>query len=163
MNKDEFEQSYKLIKELYSESDAKKPEIVESLKRLDNSMNNLLESIDKRNACFNEYISLLSEFDYANNITSALDLFPGIRTASEMADPEELKAKSEKMKTAATQIDSLTKIIDSESSSVMLSLKRMFSLVSEYILGQNNVYDNSLDLLSKMDSIYDVGNLSNKN
>ena len=120
----------------------------------------MLPSLSSRDNLFRKYLKLLQEFQYSDKLTSPSDLFPGIRTAAEMADPQELATKAETMKNTAGQIDNLQKKSSSLNNSIVRGLKRCIAEICEYIQQENQIYDLAIDLLQDADSIYDIGQIA---
>lgn len=149
------------IDELDTNASKYENEIKSMLSNSKESIEKLISNIEKRNESFKKYMELLGEFNYSDKLTSPTDLFPGIRTASQMANPEELRRKSEEMKNYAYEVESLSKSITALSNSTVTDIKKVFNELSEYILQQNQIYDMYIELVSDMDSIYDIGKLSN--
>ena len=131
-----------------------------SLEPLNTAITTIVESIDKRNTLLREYTDDVYSFESSNTLTKPSDIFLGVRTAAEMADPEELKTKTEKMKGDAAEIERLQSSIESTQSMILNSFKIVFAALREYLIQNSNIYSMSKDLLDKMDSIYDIAQIA---
>lgn len=160
MTDKEFENQNSTITVLNNQIDTLKKELSSKSNEMGEDMKSFIDIITQRNSNFSKYISLLKEFNFSDNLTSPSDLFVGIRTTSDMANPEELKQKTDVMKTCANGIDSCTKQLDILSNKIVKNLKYILSVVIETSQLENEYYDLSLDLVKDMNSVYDVGQLS---
>lgn len=160
MEQKEFEQRVELITDLINDANALKKDIANAAAKVEPEVNELLPSITERNESFLKYLGLLKDFSFSDKLTTPSDLFPGIRTAAETADPEELNKKAEEMKTYAGQINVLQKKASLLNGTITQDLKRCLGLLAEYILQEDQIYDLSVELLQDADSIYDVGQIA---
>ena len=111
------------------------------------------------NVEFLQYLKDVSDFNYSDKFTTPADLFPGIRTTSQMIDPEELESKVTAMKNAATDIDNANKVSLLQTKQVMSNIRQALAAFSEYMIRSNQIYDIEVELLEDMDSIYDISDL----
>ena len=123
------------------------------------SINSLLILYQSREKDFKEYLELLKEFNYSDNLLSPTDIFPGIRTISDTVNMEELNTKTQKMKELARNINSKTDQIDSLQNMAVLSLKKAISNLSDLIIQETQINDMNMDIVKDLDSIYDIGYL----
>ena len=123
------------------------------------SINSLLTLYQSREKDFKEYLELLKEFNYSDNLLSPTDIFPGIRTISDTVNMEELNTKTQKMKELAGNINSKTDQIDSLQNMTILSLKKAISNLSDLIIKETQINDMNMDIVKDLDSIYDIGYL----
>ena len=123
------------------------------------SINSLLTLYQSREKDFKEYLELLKEFNYSDNLLSPTDIFPGIRTISDTVNMEELNTKTQKMKELTGNINSKTDQIDSLQDMTILSLKKAISNLSDLIIQETQINDMNMDIVKDLDSIYDIGYL----
>ena len=123
------------------------------------SINSLLTLYQSREKDFKEYLELLKEFNYSDNLLSPTDIFPGIRTISDTVNMEELNTKTQKMKELAGNINSKTDQIDSLQNMAVLSFKKAISNLSDLIIQETQINDMNMDIVKDLDSIYDIGYL----
>lgn len=160
MNDVEFNAQINTIKAIDAQSAILRKELVSRNKELSENVNAFVSKVEKRDTSMSQYMDLLKEFSFSDNLTSPSDLFPGIRTTSEMADPEELKSKTNQMKTLANDVSSNNKEIDVMVNAMIVALKKQLSTLIELSKIENQVYDLNMDLLSDMNSVYDIGQLA---
>jgi len=160
MTNEQFDNQLSTIKMINGQIETLKQEASIKNKELNSGISSVLETMTQRNNSFSNYIDLLKEFSFSDNLTSPSDLFPGIRTTSEMADPEELKKKTDNMKQYAATIDSTSKQLDVMLTTSIQNLKKELSTLIELSQLEGQFYDLCIDLLKDMNSIYDVGQLA---
>lgn len=160
MEEKEFNSRLSLIQNLVKASDDLELDINTIKARLDKSLANVLKNNKERDSKFLQYMQKQKELGFSDNLTSPSDLFPGIKTAIEMADPEKLSKDAEELKQLAYDIENISKIVNQENTEAINSLKRCLTQISEYIIQKNQVYDLCLELLQDSDSIYDIGDLA---
>lgn len=124
-----------------------------------NSVNSLLSLYQTREKDFKEYLELLREFNYSDNLLSPTDMFPGIRTISDTVDLEELNTKTQRMKELAGNINKETDQINSLQDLTLTLLKKAISNLSDLIIQENQINDMNMDIIKDLDSIYDIGYL----
>lgn len=159
MEKKEFDQRLSLIQALRVEANKYRDEYTSRLKSLVDNSNAGLQTLKDRDEKFIKYLQNVSDFSYSDKLTSPSDLFPGIRTTSQMADPEELRSKTEEMKEEAMDIDNANKVSLLQTKLVMSDLRQALTAFSEYMTRSNQIYDIELELLEDLDSIYDISDL----
>ena len=123
------------------------------------SVESLLNLYKLREKNFKEYLDLLREFNYSDNLLTATDMFPGIRTISDTVDLEELNSKSQKMKGLAEDINNESEQINSLQDIVITQLKKAISNLADLIIQESQINDMNMDLIKDLDSIYDIGYL----
>ena len=159
MEKREFDQRMSLINSMRAEASKYKNEFINQINGLNTNAKEVLETLENRDEDFIKYLNDLNDFSFSDKYTSPSDLFPGIRTVSDMADPEETRAKAEEMKTISGEIDNYNKIATLQSKQTSSNLRQALDAFSEYVTRTNQIYDIELELLEDMDSIYDISDL----
>ena len=159
MEKREFDQRYSLIEQMRVEANKYRDEFKSQVESLYNNAQSALKTLDTRDNEFFKYLKDVSDFSYSDKFTSPVDLFPGIRTASQMIDPEELSQKTSNMKAAASDIDNANDLSLLQAKQVMSNMRQALAAFSEYMTRTNQIYDLELELLQDMDSIYDISDL----
>lgn len=159
MEKREFDQQMSLINSMRTEAFKYRDEFINQINSLNKNAGDLLETLKNRDENFIKYLNDLNDFSYSDKFTSPSDLFPGIRTVSDMANPEETKAKAEEMKLLSGEIDNSNKVSSLQIKQTSSNLRQALDAFSEYVNRTNQIYDIELELLEKMDSIYDISNL----
>lgn len=160
MTNEEFNNRLNTINMINSQIESLEKEASVKNKELNGGISDAISAMSNRNSNFIKYIDLLKEFSFSDNLTSPSDLFPGIRTTSDMANPEDLQNKTNMMKQYANSVDNLSKQIDVLLNTSIQNLKKELSLMIELSQLENQHYDMCLDILKDMDSIYDIGHLS---
>lgn len=160
MDKIEFNQRMQLINNVRKEANFYREEASRLLSIVNTSVSNICKNLEERENQTDFYLKALEEFSYSDQLTAPSDLFPGIRTASEMADPNKLKKKAEDMKTAAAAVNASTTLIDLQAKKAQKDLKDTLANYTECIIRYNQLYDLEMQLVNDMDSIYDVGNIA---
>ena len=160
MDKKEFTQRLSLIDSIRQQTPAIKEELTTKINSLPNTINALLSAIASRDASFKNYLEDIDRFNFVDNSTILSDVFPGLRTALDMDDPEELLKKTEEMKDGALTITTEGKKIEAFKSNSLSELKKSLSLLIEYLKQEEQIYDLEIDLLKDLDSPYDVGQLA---
>jgi len=160
MNDTEFTTQLNTIKMITSQSEVMKKELTARNKEMYDNVNALIQKLSSRNNDLYEYMELLKEFSFADNLTSPSDLFPGIRTVSDMADPDELVKKTNKMKALADQVSSNNREADVIINNLITGIKKQLSTLIEISKLESQSYDLSMDLLSDLNSVYDIGQLA---
>lgn len=160
MDKSQFDIQNNYIENLRKEAERFRNDYISKLKQLISSSNILLKNLKDRDSKFVEYINLVEEFSFSDTLTSPSDLFPGIRTASEMADPQELADKASKMKNLADEVTAISKLTDGESRGITNQIKQCLNSLTEYVILSNQIYDAQLSLLQDLDSVYDIGSIA---
>lgn len=161
MDKKEFTQRLSLIDSIKKQTPVVKEELVTKANNLPTTINSLLDSIEARDVSFKSYLENIDRFNFIDNDTILSDIFPGLRTTLEMADPEELLKKTEEMKDGALIISTEGKRIDAFKNNALSEIKRCLSLLIEYLKQEEQIFDLEIDLLKDLDSPYDVGQLAN--
>ena len=159
MEKREFDQHYSLINQLREEANKYRNEFKNQLESLNKNASDALKNLEIRDVNFLQYLKDVSDFNYSDKFTTPADLFPGIRTTSQMIDPEELESKVTAMKNAATDIDNANKVSLLQTKQVMSNIRQALAAFSEYMIRSNQIYDIEVELLEDMDSIYDISDL----
>lgn len=159
MEKREFDNSLKIINDEIKIAKKLNDEITSKLESSMSDIKEYLTSMDSRDSSLINYINSLEEFNFSDVMSVPLDLFPGIRTAKDMSDPEELKKKADTMKNYAYEVESVVKKNDSLSNSVSLAMTSLFKMIKEYSIKENQIYELCVELLHKLNSIYDISNI----
>lgn len=159
MDKKEFNSNRELINEIAAGSGRMADNILHDVDNLVTDIQEYVKTIKGRDESLSKYMDLLSKFDYAEVMPSPIEMFPGIRTAAQMADPEKLRAQAEEMKEAAFAVKAAQEKNEAKATAVIRAIKNLFSLLGEYQAKEDQVYELSMSLLEKSDSIYDVGEL----
>ena len=159
MEKREFDNSLKIINDEIKIAKKLNDEITSKLESSMSDIKEYLTSMDSRDSGLINYINSLEEFNFSDIMSVPLDLFPGIRTAKDMSDPEELKKKADTMKNYAYEVESVVKKNDSLSNSVSLAMTSLFKMIKEYSIKENQIYELCVELLHKLNSIYDISNI----
>lgn len=121
------------------------------------SVESLLNLYKLREKNFKDYLSLLKEFNYSDNLLTTTDMFPGIRTISDTVNLEELNSKSQEMKRLAEDINTESEQINSLQDLVVTQLKKAISNLTDLIIQESQINDMNMDLVKDLDSIYDIG------
>lgn len=156
----EFKKYRQMIEDQKAVADTYKNSFNNNLEPLNKAITNIVGNISKRNDLLREYMDDVHSFESSNSLTKPSDIFLGIRTAAEMSDPEELRARTDKMKRDAAEIERLQASIESNQSMIIDSFRTVFAALREYLIQNNNIYDMSKDLLDKLDSIYDIAHIA---
>ena len=119
-----------------------------------------IQIVTSRDEKFKEYLNYLKDFNYSDEVTTPSDLFPGIRTVADTVDPEELNKKTETMKALATEIEEFNKQVELLGPHTLQSMRKLFSVLSEVLIEENQIYDADIDILQDLDSIYDIGQIA---
>ena len=159
MEKREFDNSLKIINDEIKIAKKLNNEITSKLESSMSDIKEYLTSMDSRDSSLINYINSLEEFNFSDVMSVPLALFPGIRTAKDMSDPEELKKKADTMKNYAYEVESVVKKNDSLSNSVSLAMTSLFKMIKEYSIKENQIYELCVELLHKLNSIYDISNI----
>lgn len=157
MDKNEFDYRISLIDSLKKEAASIKNELDNEIKYINEYGLNFSKNVEEEINMFTEYLNYINEFSFSDNLTTPSDLFPGIRTVSEMANPEEIKKKADTMKEISIKIENNNKIVDTQAKNLNKTFKHGYELFSNYYSLSNQIYELQLKLLQDMDSIYDIG------
>lgn len=160
MDEKEFKTRLSSIQSLINTSNELENSIKLATNRVKTTIETALKLNKERDDKFLAYLALQEEFGFSNSLSTPSDLFPGIQTAMDMADPEKLIQTAEKMKQLAYEVTNTYKDSTRESSSAINSLKSCLNQLTEYMIQKNQVYDMCIELLQDADSIYDAGNLA---
>lgn len=160
MEQKEFNEKLGAINFLLLEAKPYKDDTVRQLKALPEAIKAILNNVQERDALFVKYLNDVSSFDYSDTFTTPSDVFPGIRTAAKMRDPEELQKKTEDMKETANKITTLAMNTETGATNAINALKRCLSSLSEYMIQENQIYDRCMELLNEMNSIYEIGQIA---
>lgn len=156
----EFKKQYQMIEDQKDVAKTYKNKFNNTLPVLNNLIQTVTGNIEKRNELLKRYTDAVHDFNYDSSLTKPSDIFVGVRTAADMADPEELRNKTEKMKSDAAEIERLENAIESNQDSLITSFKDVYAAIVEYLIQSNSIYEMSVDLLNKLDSIYDVAQIA---
>ena len=160
MEEKDFNKNIESIEFLKSQVTASFSEVKASInENTVKSVESLLNLYKLREKNFKEYLDLLREFNYSDNLLTATDMFPGIRTISDTVDLEELNSKSQKMKGLAEDINNESEQINSLQVIVITQLKKAISNLADLIIQESQINDMNMDLIKDLDSIYDIGYL----
>ncbi len=160
MEEKDFNKNIESIEFLKSQVTASFSEVKASInENTVKSVESLLNLYKLREKNFKEYLDLLREFNYSDNLLTATDMFPGIRTISDTVDLEELNSKSQKMKGLAEDINNESEQINSLQDIVVTQLKKAISNLADLIIQESQINDMNMDLIKDLDSIYDIGYL----
>lgn len=159
MQENEFNQRLLLINDIIKQAASLREDILNKNKILPLNMDSLVKSLNTRDNSFKDYLKYIKEFNFTED-SSPVDIFPGIRTALDSVDPEELEQKTTIMKNQAQEIENQSKRISSLKESVMGSYKRLISTLIEYLKLEDQIYELQLDLLKDLDSPYDIGQIA---
>ncbi len=160
MNDSEFTTQLNTIKMIVSQTDGLKKEISSRNEEMYKNISAFVQKISDRDNGLFEYMNLLKEFSFSDNLTSPSDLFPGIRTTADMADPTELSKKTDQMKALGNQITENNRESDVIVSNLISSYKKQMSSLIELAKLESQSYDLSMDLLKDLNSVYDIGQLA---
>lgn len=160
MEQKEFDEKLSAINFLLEEAKPLKQEIQQHLKTAPGLCESILKNLQDRDDLFVKYLEDVSQFDYTNEYMTPSDLFPGIRTAAQMRDPEELQRKTEEMKSDAIKITTLANNVNTGGFTAANSLKKCLAALSELMIQENQIYDQCMELLNGMNSIYEVGQIA---
>lgn len=160
MEEKDFNKNIESIEFLKSQVTASFSEVKASInENTVKSVESLLNLYKLREKNFKEYLDLLREFNYSDNLLTTTDMFPGIRTISDTVDLEELNSKSQKMKGLAEDINNESEQINSLQDIVITQLKKAISNLADLIIQESQINDMNMDLVKDLDSIYDIGYL----
>ena len=160
MEEKDFNKNIESIEFLKSQVTASFSEVKASInENTVKSVESLLNLYKLREKNFKEYLDLLREFNYSDNLLTATDRVPGIRTISDTVDLEELNSKSQKMKGLAEDINNESEQINSLQDIVITQLKKAISNLADLIIQESQINDMNMDLVKDLDSIYDIGYL----
>ena len=160
MEEKDFNKNIESIEFLKSQVTASFSEVKASInENTVKSVESLLNLYKLREKKFKEYLDLLREFNYSDNLLTTTDMFPGIRTISDTVDLEELNSKSQKMKGLAEDINNESEQINSLQDIVITQLKKAISNLADLIIQESQINDMNMDLVKDLDSIYDIGYL----
>lgn len=157
MDKKEFDTRISLISSLQKEAESIMTEFNSEVKYISEYGASFSTNVNNKIKMFTDYLSYINEFSFSDNLTTPSDLFPGIRTVSEMANPDEVKQKADKMKEISINIENTNKLVDTQARTLNTSFKRCYELFTSYYNISSQIYDLQLKLLEDMDSIYDIG------
>ena len=74
-------------------------------------------------------------------------------------DDIKYKKKADTIKNYAYEVESVVKKNDSLSNSVSLAMTSLFKMIKEYSIKENQIYELCVELLHKLNSIYDISNI----
>ena len=160
MEQKEFDTRMMLSDTLLNQVSPLRQESLNITKSLATDIETYLKIVSERDSKFKEYLNYLKDFNYSDAITTPSDLFPGIRTVADTVDPEELNKKTEAMKELATAIEEGNKQVELLGPHTLQSMRKLFSILSEVLIEENQIYDANLDILQDLDSIYDIGQIA---
>lgn len=155
---------------LFNQNKAILDSIIETNKINESSLKTLLDTLPKE---LNSYITMISErdknikkyidyvdmFSFSDEYTSP-SVFPGIRQPSENISKEKMLEIKNEMLSMAQEISSSQKKIEGLSNAILINLKSTFKHFVEYSNNEANFFLESRNLLKELDSVYDIGNLS---
>lgn len=160
MEEKEFNQRLSLSDALLTQVTPLRQEALSIINSLSSDITNYIQIVTSRDTKFKEYLNYLKDFNYSDEVTTPSDLFPGIRTVADTVDPEELNKKTETMKSLATSIEESNKQVELLGPHTLQSMRKLFSVLSEVLIEENQIYDADLDILQDLDSIYDIGQIA---
>lgn len=120
----------------------------------------LASSISSKAKNFGGYLKNLASLGYGDNLVTPADLFPGIRTASAMVDPEKLNQLSDEMARQGSAIKEEERVISSDASSLLTMLRSLYDQTQSFLKMYNIIDKEYYSLLEDMDSIHDIAHLS---
>lgn len=157
MNKKEFDARQSLINNMRDQAIRYKEILDNEICTTSKELGDVARLLKIREESLRKYINFLKDFSYDDSLTVPSDLFPGIRTASQSADPEDLRLKSEEMKQLAFEVNSSADLFEGESKSTLKRLRNLLDSYVECIKKYNQLYELEIELIKDMDSVYDVG------
>lgn len=160
MEEKEFNSRKGSVDALLAQAQPLRQEINTTMASVSNDISNLVKTLETRDGSFSKYLDYLKDFNYSDAVTTPTDLFPGIRTISDTIDPEELNQKTQNMKELATTIEENHKRVEALGSHALQSLKKVFGILTELMIEENQIYDLDIDILQDLDSIYDIGQIA---
>jgi hypothetical protein len=163
MTQIEFNQTIDLINDSKKQAQKVKEELSSKIKELAPEIELLLNVFSKKNKNFDMYLNSIKEFNFSERTMVDSNLFPGIKTVSTSINPEELQQKADLMRDTADQIN-ITKIqCENHKNIAVRDIKKVLSLLIEYIKFEDQIHDMESDVLNKLDSPYDIGQLATNN
>lgn len=156
----EFKKYYQMIEDQKSVANSYGSTLKNTLPSFVETVSSVIANIEARDKLLKEYIDDVHSFEEGGSLTKPSDIFLGVRTAAEMANPEELRQKADKMKVDAAEIERLQASIENNQRVVVNSLKGVFGALQEYLIQSDNIYSMSKDLLDKLNSIYDIAQIA---
>lgn len=156
----EFKKYYQMIEDQKSVASSYGNTLKNTLPPFVDTITSIISNIETRDKLLKEYIDDVHSFETGGGLTKPSDIFLGVRTAAEMANPEELRQKADKMKVDAAEIERLQASIENNQHVVVDSLKGIFGALQEYLIQSDNIYSMSKDLLDKLNSIYDIAQIA---
>lgn len=160
MEEKEFNQRMGLSDALLAQVTPLRQESLTIINSLSADITKYIQIVTSRDEKFKEYLNYLKDFNYSDEVTTPSDLFPGIRTVADTVDPEELNKKTETMKALATEIEESNKQVELLGPHTLQSMRKLFSVLSEVLIEENQIYDADIDILQDLDSIYDIGQIA---
>lgn len=160
MDKTEYTKRYEIIKNAMDSTLTDSNNIISISNALPDQISNLIKSIQFKNKNYLQYTKNLSDMNYNDTLTTSSDLFPGIRTASQSADPEELAKKATEMSSQASNIKLTNQSIEISKETTLKNIKNLLKLLTEFVIVDNQIEDWINDLLKDLDNIYDIGALT---
>lgn len=156
----EFKKYYQMIEDQKSVASSYGNTLKNTLPPFVDTVTSIISNIETRDKLLKDYIDDVHSFETGGGLTKPSDIFLGVRTAAEMANPEELRQKADKMKVDAAEIERLQASIENNQHVVVDSLKGIFGALQEYLIQSDNIYSMSKDLLDKLNSIYDIAQIA---
>ena len=160
MEEKEFSERMTLSDTLLNQVSPMREEAISIGTNLASDISNYMKIVSERDSNFKEYLNYLKDFNYSDEITSPSDLFPGIRTVADTVDPEELNQKTENMKNLSLKVEEYNKQVELLGPHILQSMRKLFGLLSEVLIEENQIYDANIDILQDLDSIYDIGQIA---
>lgn len=160
MEEKEFNERMGLADALLTQVTPMRQESLNIIKSLTSDINKYMQIVSTRDTKFKEYLNYLKDFNYSDEVTTPSDLFPGIRTVADTVDPDELNQKTETMKELARVVEEYNKQAELLGPHTLQSMRKLFGLLSEVLIEENQIYDASIDILQDLDSIYDIGQIA---
>lgn len=155
----EFDQKINLIQNVNKQAGVLRENISSKVELLPANIKSLLQSLSTRDSNFTKYLEHIKSFNFTEEL-SPVDVFPGVRTALDIEDPEVLNKKADEMKNEAREVTLEAKKVDILKNSALNSYKKLLSTIIEYLKQEDMIYDLQMELLRDLDSPYDIGQLA---
>lgn len=155
----EFDQKINLIQNVNKQAGVLREDISSKVELLPANIKSLLQSLSTRDSNFTKYLEHIKSFNFTEEL-SPVDVFPGVRTALDIEDPEVLNKKADEMKNEAREVTLEAKKVDILKNSALNSYKKLLSTIIEYLKQEDMIYDLQMELLRDLDSPYDIGQLA---
>lgn len=157
MEKEVYQQRIDAVEQRAAEIKKSQNEMIKSFNEVGVTAKALFAEIAKMRSSFKRYAKNLGEVNFSGSVTTAEDIFPGIRTVNLENSIEDIAEVNNEMREDAESYDKSNDEVARLKHHLEENLQRFISDMNRYLEASNEVFEEEEAILKDLDSVYDIG------